>query len=214
MLSDDARTQLRGLLDRHRPADDAEARDLERIRAFVDEHDDPWDRALAPGHLTGAAFVIDGDGRLLLTHHRKLDLWLQLGGHAEEERRASEVALREAREESGLTDLAFHPALRDVELGPLLLDVDVHGIPARGAEPAHDHLDLRFLLVTGSPEAIELQVEESHDLAWVDLDEARRRCDAGIRRAADKIAALTKPVTTAPLPSSHATASSEESKDR
>ena len=105
---------LADALARHQPADDAEAADLAQIRAFVAEHADPFDRRIAVGHLTGSAIVISADGaRTLLLHHRKLDRWLQPGGHADPGETAGEdVALREALEETGLAGLALHPTPR------------------------------------------------------------------------------------------------------
>lgn len=186
-LPEAARTDLDALLDAHRPADDAENDSLAGIRAFLEASEAPFDRRTLPGHLTGSAFVIDGAGRLLLVHHRRLGLWLQLGGHAEGETDAATIAAREAREESALTDLRFHPALRRSDGRPLLLDVDVHAIPASGDDPPHLHFDLRFLMVTAAPDDSAHDALESHAVAWVSLAEARRRCDAGIGRAVAKI---------------------------
>lgn len=183
--------RLRRLLAAHEPWDAAEAAHAETIAAFASRHADPFDRTLVDGHLTGSAFVLDPVGRLLLVHHRRLDLWVQLGGHADGEHAAENVAMREAREESGLEDLSFHPALKFEDGAPRLLDVDVHAIPARGSEPAHDHLDLRFLLVTSSPDRIVADIRETRAIEWVALDEARRRCDAGMRRAFARIERLT-----------------------
>ncbi|MBK9385437.1 MAG: NUDIX domain-containing protein [Planctomycetes bacterium] len=157
---------------------------------FTDEHVDPFDRRLQVGHFTGSAFVIDGRGRLLLTHHRKLGLWLQLGGHADSERRGEAVALREAHEESGLARLAFHPALCDESGAPRLLDLDIHTIPARRDEPAHEHWDLRYLFLAAEPELLVLDPAESRALAWVPYAEVERRCDRGMLRALAKIRAL------------------------
>ena len=113
------------------------------ILAFVDRHPDPFDRGIVEGHLTGSAVVVSATGdQVLLLHHRKLRRWLQPGGHAEAGERSGEtVALREAREETGIEGLTLHPS------APRPLDVDVHPIPARGDEPAHRHLDLRYLVV-------------------------------------------------------------------
>lgn len=204
------RATLDALLTAHRPADGAEADSLVRIRAFVDSATEPFDRRTLPGHLTGSAFVVDGDGRLLLVHHRRLGLWLQLGGHAEGEADAAAVALREAIEESGLDDLVFHPAVCDAAGRPLLLDVDVHPIPPAGAEPAHLHFDLRFLLTTTRPADVAHVEAESHALAWVDLDEARRRCDTGIGRAADKIERVVRDGAAGAATSAPATATGLE----
>jgi hypothetical protein len=73
---------------------------------FVEQHADCAERSLQVGHLTGSAWIVDRERkRTLLTHHRKLNKWLQLGGHADGELNPLAVALREAREESGLTKL-------------------------------------------------------------------------------------------------------------
>lgn len=184
MLDPDPRDHVLAVLAAHAPADAAEARDRAHIIAFVRRHPDCFGRTNAEGHLTGSAFVVDPTGtRLLLTHHRKLDRWLQLGGHGEpQEHDPADTALREAAEESGLDDLRFHGERRP-------LDVDVHRIPARGDEPAHDHLDLRYLLVAPRPEAI-AQSEESHALrwfTWAEVDHLADTFDAALRRAVLKV---------------------------
>ena len=132
------------------------------IIRFVEAHSDCLLRTCAPGHLTGSAWIVDAPRRrVLLTHHRKLDKWLQPGGHADGDPDLLAVALREAREETGLTRLK--PVSMEV------LDVDRHRIPPRGDAPGHWHLDLRFL-VEADPEEALIISDESHDLAWVDLD--------------------------------------------
>src|SRR6266540_3835261 len=101
-------------LARHQPADEEEAADLARILAFVSRHADPFDRRIAEGHLTASALVVSATGeRVLLLHHRKLDRWLQPGGHGDPgETSGEQVALREAHEETGLPGLTLHPGAR------------------------------------------------------------------------------------------------------
>ena len=166
----------------HQSADAAEARDVARVLDFVARHPDPFDRRIAEGHLTGSAIVLTADGtRVLLLHHRKLDRWLQPGGHADPGERSGEaVALREAREETGLQTLHVHPA------APRPLDVDVHEIPARPGEPAHAHLDLRYLVVAGAGPLTRAQ-EEAADLRWFGWDElGPLQLDPGLRRGLSK----------------------------
>lgn len=189
-LSDRERAQLHDLFAGHDPQDPVEREHLAFITDFCGRHANPFLRTIEEGHLTGSAFILDPAERVLLTHHRRLDMWLQLGGHAEGERVAHEVAMREAREESGLDDLAFHRTLLGAGGTPLLLDVDVHEIPARKGEPAHLHLDLRFLLTTNRPERIARSPEESHALQWLALDAARTRGDGSMQRAFDRIGQL------------------------
>jgi len=135
------------------------------------------------GHVTASAWVLDAARtHVLLTHHRKLGRWLQLGGHADGDRDVRAVALREALEESGL------PALRFV--AGALYDVDVHVIPARPGEPEHRHYDVRFAFVA-PPGAEPVCSDESHAVAWIPLAELDRYgADASVRRLAAKTARL------------------------
>jgi 8-oxo-dGTP pyrophosphatase MutT (NUDIX family) len=119
-------------------------------------------REAKEGHFTGSAWLVSADGeRVLLTHHRKLERWLQLGGHADGDTDLARVALREAEEESGLDRLS-------VEAEPF--DLDRHRIPARGDEPEHWHYDVRYVVRASSNEAFVLS-EESHALAWRSIRE-------------------------------------------
>jgi 8-oxo-dGTP pyrophosphatase MutT (NUDIX family) len=174
-------------LRRHLPADEEEALDRERILEFVLRHERPFDRSIAEGHLTGSAITVSADGsRVLLLHHRKLDRWLQPGGHGDPgETTGEEVALREAFEESGLPGLRLHPS------APRPLDVDVHDIPARAGEPAHEHLDLRYLVVAPEGGTITPELAELHDIRWVPWDAVERLGpDHGLRRALAKARAI------------------------
>ena len=133
-----AQQQVLGLLAGYQVSNhgDAEARVL--FSDFAIAHADCCERTLQAGHFTGSAWLVSQDGqRVLLTHHRKLDRWLQLGGHADGDADLARVALREAQEESGLAGLAVE---REI------FDLDRHRIPARGDEPEHWHYDVRFVV--------------------------------------------------------------------
>ena len=123
---------------------------------------------------------------MALVHHRKLGRWLQPGGHAEaaDGEDLLATALREASEETGCP-VAPHPA------APRPLDVDVHPIPSRGTEPAHLHLDVRFLVLTDHPEALREDPEGSSGVRWFELDEAIHRAGtAEMRRLLGKVRAV------------------------
>lgn len=172
----------------HRPGDDEEAADLRRILDFIARHPQPFDRRLAEGHLTGSALTLSASGhRVLLLHHRKLARWLQPGGHADAgERQGEQVALREAAEETGIAGLALHP------LAPRPLDVDVHQIPERPGEPAHLHLDLRYLVVAPDEGALARAEAEASALRWFAWDELDALgLDHGLRRALAKARAFS-----------------------
>jgi 8-oxo-dGTP pyrophosphatase MutT (NUDIX family) len=115
----------------------------------------------SPGHITGSAWLVDRAGEhVLLTHHRKLGRWLQLGGHADGDEHVRRVARREAEEESGLVVAAVTGDI---------LDLDVHEIPARGADPAHLHFDVRFAFRALVSDAFTVS-DESHALRWVPIE--------------------------------------------
>ena len=136
-----------------------------RLVAFVAAHPDAFERTLAVGHVTASAWVVDpARAHALLAHHRKLGKWLQLGGHVDVGADADvrDAAMREAREESGLTSLRF--AMNGI------YDLDVHAIPARPGEPAHDHYDVRFAFEADPAEPL-VTSAESHALAWIALDD-------------------------------------------
>ena len=140
---------------------------------------DPFARSHLPGHFTGSAWLVSADGeRVLLTHHRKLGLWLQLGGHADGDADLARVALREAEEESGLTHL---------DLEPGIFDIDRHLIPARAPDPEHWHYDVRFVVRATRSEAFVVG-EESLALAWRPIADvaADDHADASVRRMARK----------------------------
>jgi len=167
----------------HDPADPDEARDVARVRELLRATPAPLARDQhTPGHLTASAVVVDPERtRTLLVFHEKLARWLQPGGHLEPgEADPAEAARREALEETELE--TAHP-----EGGPRLLDVDVHAIPARRDEPAHEHFDLRFLVVAAPGEA--RPGDGTAAVRWAAPEElGGLGLDPGLRRALAKVA--------------------------
>ena len=179
------RQPLLTLLDRYEAIHPRETPMIARVRALVAARSDCFDRTCLPGHITGSAWIVSADGqRHLLVHHRKLNRWLQPGGHADGQTDVAAAALREAVEETGLTSLRFADvasllALRASDDIPLPFDVDVHLIPERRSaageliDSAHEHHDIRFLLIAPSDEAIRVS-DESHDVRWFTPEEIER----------------------------------------
>lgn len=154
----------------HHPADPVAS----AIIAFARDHENCLWRECLTGHITASAWVIDASREhALLHHHRKLDRWLQLGGHVDGEGKVEDAALREVEEESGLSTLriisaALQPHPDSDNKPPVPLDLDIHPIPARDHEPGHDHLDIRYLIVAEGKEPLAIS-EESLALEWIPI---------------------------------------------
>ncbi len=165
--------QLSDYLHRH----PQEQETVSRFIDFVQANPRCFERDCWAGHVTGSAWLVDTTrSRLLLTHHKKLDMWLQLGGHSDGDADTQKVALREATEESGLT---VHLLRADI------FDVDIHEIPARKNDPAHFHFDVRYAF-SAADDAYVVS-EESMDLAWVEIDQLEQfTVETSILRMRDK----------------------------
>lgn len=170
------------LLAEHQTDDPLEAEHLRRMRQLLWTGTEAFSRShFVPGHFTASAFVVSEDRKsVLLILHRKLKRWLQPGGHVDaDDDGPLAAAIREVREETGLNDVR--------PVGDGLLDVDVHGIPALGNEPPHEHFDLRFCLTTS--ETGTEGSDEIEGLRWVPFAEITSvHTDESVRRASSRLA--------------------------
>lgn len=178
-----SRAPLIAALERHTPYDKHEAGMRTEILAFVRRHEDCFERSQKAGHVTGSAWIVDSKrSRTLLTHHAKLNKWLQPGGHCDGDGDVARVALREAQEETGIQQLRVW--------GDAIFDVDAHEIPARGDEPAHVHYDIRYL-IEAPADAVLVLSDESHELAWVALEDVEKlNTDESVLRMVARTRAL------------------------
>ena len=178
-------------LETYAAADGLERASLSQIQDFVSSSPDPFSRANPPGHVTASAVVArPEDSAFLLVWHRKLSRWLQPGGHMEEaDASVFEAAQREAREETGIQTFAF-------PTGDLILDMDVHAIPAYGPDPAHFHYDIRYLLTVRDADT----VPQSNEMRWFALSEALAAgvddsLARALRKATDRLRGLASVLT-------------------
>lgn len=162
----------RAILQAYQPRDESQAQLRERMCAFLAQHpSDALLRSCLPGHFTAASLLVDrARGKALLTHHKKLNRWLQFGGHCDGDANFAHVAWRETFEESGIA------AVLQSEQP---IDLDIHTIPARLGEPEHLHLDVRYLTeapphaqAVPSSESWQLQWFGPHEIAGLDLDDS------------------------------------------
>lgn len=156
------------VLHTHQPID---AREEESVRLFlsvVPTLEQPCSEDADPAHVTASAIVVSDDGDKVALHlHKRLNMWLQPGGHIDDGETPPEGALREAREETGLP-------VRHERDGGVFFHIDVHPGPK-----GHTHYDLRYLAraphIAPAPDA-----SESQEVAWFSWDEALGVADAGL----------------------------------
>jgi 8-oxo-dGTP pyrophosphatase MutT (NUDIX family) len=135
-------------------------------------------RTALPDHWTASAWIVDPRHQVvLLLLHPKLRRWLQPGGHADGDGDLPQVALKEAREETGIVSLRL-----DTDE---IFDLDVHPIPARGQEPAHFHMDARYF-ITANRDAPLDPSREAILVSWVGIESLLDADDAGLQRMAAK----------------------------
>ncbi|HEY5302996.1 MAG TPA: NUDIX domain-containing protein [Acidimicrobiales bacterium] len=154
------------------PVDEREAASIVATLERLSWVDDPFDENANDRHLTASAFILSSRG-VILHLHRRMDIWVQPGGHVDAGEEPSAAAVRETLEETGLEVVHTQP--------PTLFHVDVHAGP-RG----HTHYDLRYVLLARpldpSPPA-----GESPEVHWFDFTDAIARCESGMVSAVNKL---------------------------
>lgn len=158
---------LLAIIDGHVAVDEREVESLRIFRDSVVRLVDPCSEHADPTHVTASALVVARRGTVLHLHKR-LNIWLQPGGHIEAGEDPAAGALREATEETGL--VVSHPVA-----GPMFFHLDVHPGP-RG----HTHLDLRYLLLADGDADPAPAPGESPHVRWFSWDEAAAVADAGL----------------------------------
>ena len=156
-----------------------------RILDFLEQNDDFWTKKNELGQITASCWVLNKDrSKALMTHHKKLDRWLQIGGHLEaEDGSIIDSCIRELKEESGLTQFNL--------LQEEIFDLDVHDIPeSKKGVPAHIHYDIRMFFEANENEVIQFDKEESNNIIWMNLTEIEKLNDESILRMIRKSSKL------------------------
>lgn len=168
MVSDDRKTLL-AQLKAYQSSYQEEMAFKERFISLVQHHDNCFDRSLLKGHITGSAWIVDESmGFAFMTHHAKLNRWLQPGGHADGDENVARVALTEALEETGMKDLKLY--------SQEVFDLDIHVIPERKGIPEHEHFDIRFIIQVEKNTPFQIS-EESNELAWISFEKLSEETD-------------------------------------
>lgn len=156
------RTQLLESLNKYQSNFEVERAFIPRFKSLLTNFENCYKRTLLSGHITASAWIIDNKGsKALLVHHKKLNRWLQPGGHSDGDENVISVAMKEAQEETGLKSLRLY--------SDKIFDIDIHLIPSYRTVNAHFHYDIRFLFVGEASEDFVIS-EESNSLDWIWLN--------------------------------------------
>lgn len=171
------------LLNAYKVINKEEESQVNEIINFINTHPNCFHRTEKVGHITGSAWIVDPTfSYSLLTHHKKLNMWYQLGGHSDGEKNTLNVALREAEEESGIQNIKSY--------SNEIFAIDIQKMPEYKDEPEHIHYDIVFLFIADMKEKLVLSTE-SKDLSWVKLEEISSLVkDKLITKLIDKTKAL------------------------
>jgi 8-oxo-dGTP pyrophosphatase MutT (NUDIX family) len=175
------------LLENHQTSFVEEIEFQKQMIDFLEQNDDFALRSNLIGQITGSAWVVNKEHtKALLIHHKKLNKWLQIGGHIEAtDQTIEETVLREVKEESGLKTLKL--------LSSSIYDIDIHTIPQNKEVAEHLHFDIRLIIEADENEALIPQNEEILDIKWYDLHEVQNltesttTTDQSIKRMVDKM---------------------------
>lgn len=167
-------------LKKYVPYNSMEKEHIEEVLNFLSNNENCYDRTNLNGHITAGALVCDGNGNILLNHHKKSGMWFQFGGHSDKESDSLSVAKREIMEEAGITNFYTNGEI---------FDVAVMKIPfsEKKKEPAHKHYDINFLFIVNDKK-YEIS-NESMEIKWVTIDEANKLInpnDYGMKRMIEK----------------------------
>ena len=151
------------LLNNYYPTGLSEIASKKQMLEFATNYNNIFSREQEYGHFTASCMLLNSDStKFLLLHHKKLNIWLQPGGHCDGCEDTLSVAIKEALEETSLESV--------VPVHESIFDLDIHQIPEFRGVPSHYHFDIRFLLKSNGDNQLQI-CDEVNDLKWVGFDE-------------------------------------------
>ena len=154
---------------KYRPCNAQEQRDQALILDFLEKNGDAFLRSNLLAHMTASSWIVNPERtKTLMVYHNIYDSWSWTGGHADGETDLLSVALREAREETGIAHVRpLSPEIFSLEV----LTVDGH--EKRGEYvPSHLHMNVTYLLEAEESDTLRVCREENSGVAWFSLEEA------------------------------------------
>lgn len=166
------RLKLVSQIRRYVPYNEQEEADKALILNWIEKNDDAFLRDNVVAHMTASAWVVDKDrSKVLMVYHNIYHSWSWLGGHADGETDLLAVAIREVKEEAGISDV--RPVSEEI-FSLESLTVDGHVKKGRYVS-SHLHLNVTYLLEADSEEQVSVKADENSGVAWFTPEEALKK---------------------------------------
>ena len=166
------RKELISKIKKYRPFNEQEEMDKALILNWIETQENAFSRENTVAHMTASAWVVDKDrSKVLMVYHNIYHSWSWLGGHADGETDLLAVAVREVKEEAGITNVR---PVSDEIFSLESLTVDGHVKKGRYVS-SHLHLNVTYLLEADSEEAVSVKVDENSGVAWFTPGEALKK---------------------------------------
>ena len=159
-------------MEAYHPFNEQEEMDKSLILNWIETQDDAFSRDNTVAHMTASAWVVNKDrSRVLMVYHNIYDSWSWLGGHADGETDLLAVAIREVKEEAGISGV--RPVSEEIFS---LESLTVDGHVKRGKYvSSHLHLNVTYLLEADSEEQVFVKEDENSGVGWFTPEEALKK---------------------------------------
>ena len=167
-----SRQELMEQIANYIPYNEQEERDQNLILNWIEEQENAFSRENKMAHMTASAWVVNPErSKVLMVYHNIYDSWSWLGGHADGEKDLLSVALREVKEEAGISKV--RPVSKDIFS---LESLTVDGHVKKGTYvSSHLHLNVTYLLEADPEETLSVKADENSGVAWFSPEEALAR---------------------------------------
>ena len=166
------RFELISQIKKYKAFNEQEEKDKYLLLEWIIDNEDAFSRENKIAHITATGWVVNKDrSKVLMVYHNIYNSWSWLGGHADGETDLLSVAVREVKEEAGISNV--RPVSEEI-FSLESLTVDGHVKKGKYVS-SHLHFNLTYLLEADSEEAVSIKADENSGVAWFSPEEALMR---------------------------------------
>ena len=160
--------ELKGKIENYKPYNEQEKQDKKVMLDYINNFDNILTRENEFGHFTASSWVVNNQRtKVLMIYHNIYNSWTWTGGHADGEHDLLGTAVRELKEETGVTNVkVLKPDIFSLE------NICVNGHVKRGKYvSSHVHLNLTYLLEVDEKEKLKIKEDENSGVRWIPIED-------------------------------------------